>query len=367
MFSVRKFITRFCEPDPCEYSNPWERQLVYDKHLGQTINHITNILFTFLAIPFIQGVPLHIHIIHASAILVLLIVSKYLWKYSRFHNFLFALIISVYSPLVVFIDKRAIFHAIAGLIGNMNCTHVATGSFLCVLAVGLSHAYSMCTFYSDAFSGALQATSPEVLYQNMIFTVLAKIAGAAGIALSREYTFQNTFKILHESKKAEIEQLKTFFHSFSHEFRNPVNSMIGNISLAVSEEIPHHVKDMLNKALVCGELLTNLISNVLDQAKADIGELAVFPTQVKIYEQVTKIWGLCSAMIKGKNLKGILKVDRSLPLLLKLDPYRTLQIILNLVGNACKFTQQGQITMTFKWIPGPKKVDDEHFLPEPFD
>jgi hypothetical protein len=151
------------------------------------------------------GVPLFLHLLHAAALMALLLVSKYLWRWPTLHNFAFALILSVYSPLVIFIDPRAIFNVIAGLIGNLNCTHVATGSFLCVLTVGLTHAIGMVTSYGIAFDQVMNMMSPHDFYKNMVLTVLTKIAGAVGIALSREHTFHNTFKILSDAKKAEVE------------------------------------------------------------------------------------------------------------------------------------------------------------------
>ena len=120
---IKNFITLSGEPHTVEY-------LVYEKHFGQIINHSLNILFTVLSIQFIKGVPFYVHKIHVTTLTSLLLISKYLWKYPMLHNFLFATIISVYGPLVITIDRSTIFYAVAGLIGNLNCKQVATGSFI---------------------------------------------------------------------------------------------------------------------------------------------------------------------------------------------------------------------------------------------
>jgi signal transduction histidine kinase len=70
---------------------------------------------------------------------------------------------------------------------------------------------------------------------------------------------------------------------------------------------------MLTTAQVCGDLLTNLISNVLDRAKTEIGDLEILPTKCKIHELITKFWNISQQMISGKSLKGFLSVDKHLP------------------------------------------------------
>jgi CheY-like chemotaxis protein len=131
-------------------------------------------------------------------------------------------------------------------------------------------------------------------------------------------------------------------------------------------KLPQKAKEYMLNAQRCGELLLNLMNNILDTAKAEIGELEINRTEISMQDALQNIWGICSQMIRTKTLTGVIKISKKLPSVLLLDNYRLMQVIMNLMGNATKFTDKGFINITIDWIPNKPKIDDSCYLPEPY-
>jgi len=181
---------------------------------------------------------------------------------------------------------------------------------------------------------------------------------------------KKTAELLKATKKIEeaLEQQKTFVYSFSHEMRNPMNSLLGNLDLALmSQQIAPEIREMLNTSKVCGVLLLNLINTVLDAGKLGLGKLEVNPVPARVHDVFQKVWVISHEIISKKGLKSHLKISRQVPLRLLLDSHRLNQVLMNLIGNAIKFTEQGLITVSVNWLEGKQEICDECFQPIPYD
>jgi signal transduction histidine kinase/CheY-like chemotaxis protein len=210
---------------------------------------------------------------------------------------------------------------------------------------------------SEAFALSLTKAATSTALINMI--------GILCIHLCIRSAFNKASEA--EKKKQEFKRQKTFLLGFSHELRNLINSLMGNVKLASFEDISEKAKDFLRNADVCGELLIHLVNNILDTGKVEIGDLEINPIPVDIYDTLERIWSVCSELIKRKNLNGTMRIHKDLPKVVKIDHYRLTQIFLNLIGNATKFTENGSIDVTVEWISNTEKVNAECFEPRPFD
>ena len=173
--------------------------------------------------------------------------------------------------------------------------------------------------------------------------------------------------LISERKKEELERQKLFLLSFSHELRNHINTMTGNIQLSLLEKISPKVESLLHNSEICAQLLLHLINNILDSGKMEIGELEINPVPTMIYNTIEKVWTICSQLIRAKNLNGQMRIQSRIPANLKIDHYRLTQIFLNLVGNAVKFTDLGAIYVDIEWTNNSDLVDESSFKPYPFD
>ena len=166
--------------------------------------------------------------------------------------------------------------------------------------------------------------------------------------------------------KDALEQQKTFLFSFSHELRNPLNSLLGNLQLVLMNKLPDEVREKVKTAHICAELLLQLINNLLDAGKFETGRLEVSPVSTKVYDLFQRVWAISDDLLTKKGLRSHLKVEKRIPPMLLIDGHRLNQVLMNLIGNAVKFTDEGSVSVTVKWVD-KEVVDDESFEPRPYD
>ena len=176
--------------------------------------------------------------------------------------------------------------------------------------------------------------------------------------------------------KIALERKEAFIFTFSHEVKNALNGLFGNLNLAYEYEIEktqHHklrsdgnkrLIQYLSSAKVCGELLKNFVHNVLDTGKIENSSLEVAKERRDVGVFLQDVWTICSQLIRNKRLKGFLRMARNVPKFLELDSQRMLQIMLNLTSNAVKFTDKGHIFIQVSWIERSLKSETETSLRE---
>jgi len=186
--------------------------------------------------------------------------------------------------------------------------------------------------------------------------------------------FNTNLKVLHDFQTAQnnlekanlelqrnLEERESFILSFSHEIRNPLNSVLGNVELAYEEAKDIKIKEKLKNSKICGDMLLSLINNLLDVAKAGLGKLEVHPKECEFVPIFKKVWTVCREIIRSKKLKPVLELEGEFPEKVMLDQYRLMQILFNLIGNAVKFTEQGEVRLKISWV----KTNSQGILEEP--
>jgi len=209
----------------------------------------------------------------------------------------------------------------------------------------------------DEFVKSLTYQTNQAILYSMVFTVMNHM-------LIKEAFYQAS---VAEKKKEEFESQKNFLLGFSHELRNLMNSLMGNVALASAEAVTEKAKELLANAELCAEMLLHLINNILDTGKVELGDLEINPTPVRIYDTLERVWGVCSELIKDRHLRGRMKIQKNIPQVLNIDNYRLTQIFLNLIGNAVKYTDMGEVDVTVEWLADREIVTDKCFEPVPFN
>ncbi len=163
---------------------------------------------------------------------------------------------------------------------------------------------------------------------------------------------------LHEAREfAEnaTESKGLFLSHMSHEIRTPLNGVIGMIHMLQRTDLNETQRRYVEVAKASGDTLLTLINNILDLSKLQAGKLEIELINFDIYEAVENAIEVVAYQASDKNLELISHVRPGVPQRLRGDPKRLQQILVNLVGNAIKFTNTGEILVRVY----PESFDDD--------
>lgn len=136
-----------------------------------------------------------------------------------------------------------------------------------------------------------------------------------------------------------------FLANMSHEIRTPIHGILGLIALLLESELTVDQKESLASVKECADLLLHIINSVLDLAKIEAGRLEVERVSFNIRKMVSSTFRMLQARAQERGLKLFWEVDRNVPHSLVGDVGKLQQCLLNLVGNALKFTHEGSVSV----------------------
>ncbi|MBN9385307.1 MAG: response regulator [Chitinophagaceae bacterium] len=157
-----------------------------------------------------------------------------------------------------------------------------------------------------------------------------------------EQAYLNAEKARQEAVKAS--QAKSIFlATMSHEIRTPMNGVIGMSALLAETSLTDQQRTYAETIATCGETLLNVINDILDFSKIESGGMDLEDEDFNLYDSIEHILDIFSVRAAQKGLELLYQVDRDVPMYIRGDDLRLRQIITNLVGNAMKFTEKGEI------------------------
>ncbi|HXB43858.1 MAG TPA: ATP-binding protein, partial [Puia sp.] len=153
-----------------------------------------------------------------------------------------------------------------------------------------------------------------------------------------------------------------FMANMSHELRTPMNGIIGFTDLVLTTELQKTQRDYLQNVKKSAHGLLDIINDVLDFSKIEAGKLDIEHTLFKLDELVEETIDMLTVKAYEKKLETLFKVDLSMPSQFYGDPVRIRQVIVNLLGNAIKFTSEGEIFVSIQKNGELYRNDDKKYL-----
>ncbi|MCD8349620.1 MAG: ATP-binding protein [Planctomycetaceae bacterium] len=151
----------------------------------------------------------------------------------------------------------------------------------------------------------------------------------------------------YEKKRAEeMAKARTqFFATMSHELRTPMNAIVGIADILMAEDMPERQKGFVKDIKSSSESLLVIIDDILDVSRLDAGKLSLVPASFNLWRMLENVASLTEYLARDKNLVFTLHRDQGVPEYVVADEVRLRQILVNLLGNAVKFTPAGSVSL----------------------
>lgn len=191
----------------------------------------------------------------------------------------------------------------------------------------------------------------------MILVILSVIL--AGLVFARQINQSNRQltitwqEMLRAKEEADLasKAKSDFVSRMSHELRTPLNAILGFAQLLEMDDLPNHQKTPVQQINRAGKHLLELINQVLDIAKIEAGKLEVETLSIDLPQLLNDTAAISQERIQNKGLIFNINLDAHLPQYVMGDPTRLRQVLINLIGNAIKFTDTGSITLNAAPLP----------------
>ena len=160
------------------------------------------------------------------------------------------------------------------------------------------------------------------------------------------------------AEKASLAKAQ-FLSTITHELRTPLYAVTGLTHLLLEESPTENQKEHLNSLKFSGEYLLSLINNILDLNKLEAKKVEMLESSFNLQKRITDVLIALKNSAEDKNTKLHLEYDKGIPKKLKGDPLKLSQILINLIGNSIKFTEDGDIWVRVKKV---RDVDESKIL-----
>ncbi|AUH50044.1 hybrid sensor histidine kinase/response regulator [Chromobacterium sp. ATCC 53434] len=174
------------------------------------------------------------------------------------------------------------------------------------------------------------------------------------LAINRDVTLQREQENwLLEAKTAADSASRAkseFLANMSHEIRTPMNAVLGMLQLLQQTGLDIRQADYTEKAMSAARTLLGILNDILDFSRVEVGKLTLDPHPFSIDKLLRDIGVILSANVGNKDVEVLFDIDPALPEWIVSDALRLQQVLINLSGNAIKFTEQGEVVLSARLL-----------------
>lgn len=197
-------------------------------------------------------------------------------------------------------------------------------------------------YHRSFFQGAGFFGTIALFFAWCVFGVMCAVA---------KYTYERTRKEMETQSRidraeAESKAKSAFLANMSHEIRTPINTVLGLDTMILRESKEDKTRTYAKEIKSAGQMLLSLINGILDSSKLEAGKMELVPSEYALKQMIFDVRTITKAIVDGRHLEYIIKVDPKLPDKLYGDDVRIKQIMINLLTNAAKYTEKGSVMLS---------------------
>ncbi len=209
----------------------------------------------------------------------------------------------------------------------------------------------ICYYVAYLYPEVIVLHDERMVFLDSIVSLVTVSALTCGMILFQNMIYRSENEFARKQKK-EIEELNkmqnNFFSSMSHEIRTPINTIIGLNEMILREDVSDEVAADAKNIQNASKMLLSLINDILDMSKMESGKMDIVSVSYNVGDMLSDIVNMTWVKAREKDLQFHIDVDRTIPAQLFGDEVRIKQILINVLNNAIKYTEEGSVSLSIQ-------------------
>ncbi len=232
-----------------------------------------------------------------------------------------------------------------------------------VVITTLIHLAVLACFVGADHAGYLGVSAEETANMRLQYSLATGIfliaTGAFGyIQLQSHRILQRRASRNRARAEQAAQDQRDFIATISHEFRTPLNAILGMNGLLLETRLDNEQSDYSTNTQRAAEMMLGLVNDILEYSQLEAGGMTIEPAPFCLHDVVYDVAELVKTPAHEKGLDVIVDYDSAIPSILRGDAARVRQVLLNLMANAVKFTDTGHLTLTVSSVADDKNLHD---------